>query len=273
MSEPRSATDFEDRFSLAPGRGPLLISVPHAGTFVPEGMRSRMTETARRLPDTDWWVDTLYRPLCDNGMGLLVAHDSRFIIDLNRPPDDRPLYPGGGSGLVPLRTFAGEPIYAPGREPDAGEVRQRVAEYWHPYHAALAAELARVRDLHGHAVLLDAHSIASEVPALFAGRLPALNLGTHQGASAAGELIAAAMGALRAAREYSSVRDGRFKGGFITRHYGRPAHGIHALQLELAQRTYMDEPGQRFDEDAAEALREVLRRLLAALLSWVPGHD
>lgn len=269
ISDARGRAGPVPEFELVRGRAPLLISVPHDGTDVPEEIAARMTEPARRLPDTDWHVARLYRGLADAfGASLIRPRWSRYVVDLNRPPDDAALYPGQRStGLVPLETFAGEPIWRDGEAPNAAEVADRVERYWRPYHAALAAELERLRAAHGRAVLWEGHSIRSVVPRLFEGRLPDLNLGTHDGRSCRPALEARLRAVLEQAPRYTSVTNGRFKGGYITRHYGDPARGIDAVQLEVAQATYLDESRFTFDEDRAAPLIEVIRRLLAAALA------
>lgn len=257
-------------FELQRGTGPILVNVPHAGTHVPAAIADGLTAPARDLPDTDWYVDELYGFAPALEAGLMVATHSRYVVDLNRPPDDSALYTTRGTGLVPDRSFAGEPLYQPGRQPDAAEVRRRVEQYWTPYHAALGAELERLRHSHGYAILLDGHSIVSRAPLLFEGRLPDLNLGSNSGQSAHGELIRGAMRALASATGWSLVLDGRFRGGHITRYYGRPAEGLHALQLELAQCIYMREaPPRRIREDM-QRLAELLQRLVSELAAWEP---
>ena len=259
-----------DIYAFTPGSTPLLISIPHCGTWLPPELRPRLTEAALALPDTDWHVDRLYDFAAGLGVGILRATHSRYVIDLNRPPDDRPLYPGASNTeLVPTTLFDEGPVYRPGAAPDAAELAERRARYWRSYHDRLAAELAALKERFGVALLFDAHSIRSVVPRFFAGRLPDLNLGTGDGRSAAADLTASLVEVASEAESYSAVLNGRFKGGYITRTYGRPADGIHAVQLELAQVTYMDEdPPYGFREDQAAAIRPVLRRLLEALLDW-----
>ena len=255
------------------GDAPLVIDVPHAGTYVPAPIAARLTPAARALPDTDWHVEKLFAFAREAGATLLSATHSRYVVDLNRDPGGAALYPGAdNTELCPTRTFADEPIYASGCGPDADEVAARRSEYFAPYHKLLAAEIERVRLRHGYAILLDGHSIRSRVPRFFAGRLPDLNLGTADGASCAPAVQAAADGVLAGAGTFTSVVNGRFKGGYVTRHYGAPARGVHALQLETAQACYMDEaPPYRWDEARAAALEALLERLVAALLATHPG--
>jgi N-formylglutamate amidohydrolase len=254
------------------GESPLVIDVPHAGTHVPPAIAARLTPAARAVPDTDWHVEKLFGFARGAGATLLVATHSRYVVDLNRDPSGAALYPGAdNTELCPMRTFAGEPIYVAGGAPDATEVAARRLEFFDPYHQLLAVEIERVRVRHGYAILLDGHSIRSCVPRFFAGRLPDLNLGTADGASCAPSVQQAAALVLAGATEFSSVVNGRFKGGYVTRHYGSPVHGVHALQLEIAQSCYMDEaPPYPWDAARAGALTAVLERLVGALRGWVP---
>lgn len=252
-----------ETYRLIPGSTRLLVSIPHAGTFVPPEISARMTGAARALPDTDWHVDRLYDFLADMGASVLVATHSRYVVDLNRPPDDSALYPGlTGSGICPVETFDGQPVWQAGQAPAAVEVADRIAHYWRPYHDALGAELGRLLARHGSAVLWDAHSIRSQVPRLFAGDLPVFNLGTNDGLACDEDLGARLLGYALGIPECTAVLDGRFKGGYITRHYGNPAGGINAVQLELAQRSYMDEPSREYLPVAARRIRTSLRALL-----------
>jgi len=256
-------------FDLHRGDTALVIDVPHAGTLLPPELEARMTTEAHALPDTDWHVEKLFAFARDAGATLMVATRSRYVVDLNRDPSGAALYPGAdNSELCPARTFANESIYHRGAAPDDAEIAARRSAYFDPYHAALAAELERVRARHGYAILLDGHSIRGEVPRFFSGALPDLNLGTADGASCAPEVQAAAAGVLAAAGGFTRVVNGRFKGGYVTRHYGQPANRVHALQLEIAQRCYMDEaPPYVWDAARAAPLIGTLERLVSALLS------
>lgn len=266
MSEPSALYDFH------PGELPVLVNVPHCGTGLPPAQAGRMTDAALRLPDTDWHVEKLYDFATGLGAGLMAAKLSRYVVDLNRDPEGKPLYPGAdNTELCPGRTFGNEPIYTDGSVVSAAEMAERRQLYWQPYHDRLAAELAAIKARHGFVVLLDGHSIPSMVPRFFEGRLPDLNLGTNDGQSCAPPLAAAAYAALSADARFSHVHNGRFKGGYITRHYGRPADGMHALQLELAEASYMDEAVPNpYDPARAAALIGVLRGLVDALLRWRP---
>jgi len=252
---------------------PLLVSAPHTGTELPPGLAARFANDAiRALPDTDWNLHRLYDFVPSLGATLLCARYSRYVVDLNRPSDGHALYPGRAeTGLVPTQTFAGEPIYRPGEEPGADEIASRVAEYWTPYHKALREQLAERVARFGVALLFEAHSIASDVPRLARGRLPGFMLGDVDGTSCEPRRADAVFAAL-AANDASASRNVPFKGGFITRCFGRPHDGVHALQLEMSQRLYMREgPPFPWDESRAAPLREVLRAALDAFIAtWRP---
>ncbi len=224
------------------GALPLLISVPHAGTQVPEEIASDFTHAALQLPDTDWYVDQLYAFAEPLGASFLRATHSRYVVDLNRSADSAPLYANAPTSPVcPTRTFAGEPIYREGREPDAAGIADRIERYWQPYHQCIAEELWRMRSEHGYALLWDAHSILSRVPTLFEGELPEFNLGTRDDAACPREIAQTLLDTIQVEGRYSAVLNGRFKGGYITQIYGSPADRVLAVQLELCQRTYMQE--------------------------------
>jgi N-formylglutamate amidohydrolase len=258
-------------FSFQRGATPLLVSIPHAGIQLPEVIRTRLTEHALQLPDTDWFVDRLYHWVVDRGAGLLVANYSRYVIDLNRPPDNAALYSGPGTGLIPEQSFDGGPLYKEGSKPGKTEPAQRKAQYWQPYHEKLATELLQIRERFGYAILLDAHSIRSVVPRLFDGRLPDLNLGSNSGASADPGLVAASIEVLGGDSCYSAVLDGRFKGGYITRNFGMPGEKFHALQLEMAQTCYMHEQPPTYDQAKAARVQAVLCSFVDTLLEWSPS--
>ena len=259
----------EDVFTLHRGGRPLLISLPHVGTLIPDDIAPGLRPHALAVEDTDWHLDTLYAFAGELGASLLVPRLSRYCIDLNRPPENTPMYAGSNNTeLCPTRAFTGEPLYRAGEAPDDAEVARRLRLYWRPYHEALATELARLKAVHGHAVLFDAHSIKSELPWLFEGRLPDLNLGTASGASCSDALRNALAAVLAAQTRFAHVVDGRFKGGYITRQYGRPAEGVHAVQLEMCWCCYMDEaPPFEFDAARAAAVLPLLRRLVETLLA------
>ena len=259
-------------FSFRAGKRPLLISMPHAGTHLPPALAARFTAEARRVPDTDWHLERLYASAAEAlGASVLIGTHSRYVIDLNRPPDDASLYPGQNvTGLCPVDTFDETPLYAAGDVPDAAEITARREAVWHPYHRQLAAELERLRALHGAVVLWEAHSIRSVVPRFFDGRLPDLNFGTANGASCDVELATALLGVAAEASDYTRVLNGRFKGGYNTREYGAPRRGIHAVQLEMTQRCYMEEALPfRYLPDVAAGVQPLLLRLLGAALVFV----
>ena len=255
--------------TLHRGTVPLLVSLPHDGTALPPDLSARMTEAARGVPDTDWHVSRLYDFARGLGASVLVPEYSRYVIDLNRPPDDASLYPGQNTtGLCPMVRFSGDPVYLPGQEPSEDEVRARVQRYWRPYHDALRTELERLHAQHGRALLWEGHSIRGQgLPFLFEGRLPDLNLGTANGASCSPIMQAKLEAVLSAQSGYDWVANGRFKGGHITRHYGDPARGIDAVQLEISQRNYMDEDSFEYDASRAARLQALLRDLLGAALA------
>jgi N-formylglutamate deformylase len=257
-----------DIYTLHQGDAPLLVSLPHDGTAVPDDIAARLTDGARRVPVTDWHVSRLYAFARELGASILVPRHSRYVVDLNRPPDDTSLYPGQNTtGLCPVVQFSGEPVYREGAEPDAAEIAARVGSYWRPYHDTLDAELQRIRGEHGRAVLWEGHSIRGTLPFLFDGALPVLNLGTAAGASCTAALQQRLAAVLAAQDDYSHVVNGRFKGGYITRHYGVPETGVEAVQLEIAQHAYMDEDSFEYLPQKAERLQRLIRALLEAALA------
>jgi N-formylglutamate deformylase len=262
----------EGIYTLHRGTRPLLVSLPHVGTLIPADIAERLRTQPLAVEDTDWHLETLYAFARELGASVLVPRLSRYCIDLNRPRENAPMYAGANNTeLCPTRAFTGEPLYREGQAPDDAEIARRLRLYWQPYHDALAAELARLKAGHGHALLFDAHSIKSELPWLFEGRLPDLNLGTVGGASCDGALRDALGRVLAAQTRFTQVVDGRFKGGAITRQYGRPADGVHAVQLEMCWRCYMAEtPPFEFDPVRAAAVLPLLRDLVATLLAWTP---
>jgi N-formylglutamate deformylase len=259
-------------FTLRRGTAPLLLSLPHVGTAIPDDLAPAFVPRALALEDTDWHLERVYDFAHELGASVLVPRFSRYVIDLNRPPENAPMYPGANNTeLVPTRFFRGDPLYREGGEPDAREIERRLDVYWRPYHAALADELARLRRAHGRAVLWDGHSIQAELPWLFAGRLPDLNLGSAGATSCAAPVREALMKVLSEQRAFSHVTDGRFKGGYITRTYGRPHQHVHAIQLEMGLHTYMDEtraalPAAPPDPARLARLQPLLRALLGTAL-------
>lgn len=250
-----------DCYSFHEGTSPLLISVPHDGRGLPESIAETMTDAGRALPDTDWHVARLYDFGKEIGASMIVAKMSRYVVDLNRPAEDTPMYEGQRStGLCPLQTFDGRDLYSGDASID---IADRLARYWYPYHDKVQRVLEACRDIHGHALLWDAHSITSRMPTLFDGELPILNIGTYNGQSCAACLSDAVLGVAQES-PYDAVLNARFKGGYTTRHYGRPAQNVHAIQLELAQRSYMNEQTREYDDARASQLRDTLRSMLVA---------
>lgn len=262
-------------YHLRRGHSPLIVSMPHVGTAIPSSLATRLTPAAATVADTDWHLPLVYDFLDALDATVLIATHSRLVIDLNRPPDGANLYPGQDTtGLVPLDTFRREPVYRADDLPDEAEVFGRRDTYWRPYHDALAAEITRIRDHHGHVALWDAHSIASELPRFFTGRLWDLNFGTGRGAACSAGFADAVLAPVKAQSAYTWVVDGRFTGGHITRHYGQPARGVHAIQLEMSQLIYMDETAPfSLRDDRCAALRPLLERCLLAARDWRPDSE
>ncbi|MGF6967016.1 N-formylglutamate deformylase [Paraburkholderia sp. WC7.3g] len=266
-----TASNFTPVFSLHQGSLPLLISIPHQGTRIPPDIAATMTPVAQRTDDCDWHLDRLYAFAKRLGASMLTPAYARYVIDLNRPPDGANLYPGQDTtGLLPVDTFDREPLYLDGHLPDDAEVARRRDAYWKPYHDALTGELAALKAKHGKVLLWEAHSIRSHVPRFFDGRLPDFNFGTSNGASAAPGMADALTALVERHGGYSAVANGRFKGGYITRQYGRPEQGVHAVQLELSQITYMEERlPYAYDENLAVKVAPLLEALVTTALARV----
>ncbi|MFZ6843030.1 N-formylglutamate deformylase [Undibacterium sp. RuTC16W] len=260
-------------FHFHQGSVPLLISMPHAGTNIPPEVSAQLQPVAFEKADTDWHLPLLYNMAQALGASVIHAEYSRYVIDLNRSPDDSNLYPGQDTtGLCPVDTFDKQALYPVGHMPDTAEVQRRITRYWQPYHQQLQQELARLRAQHGIAILWDAHSIASQVPRFFEGKLPDLNFGTadqrscHIGLQ---EALADCLNQSTSAQVYSHVFNGRFKGGYITRQYGRPDDHIHAVQLEMSQCIYMDEHAPfAYRPDLAAQIQPTLTQLLTTCVDW-----
>ncbi len=254
-------------YEVVQGSSPVILAFPHTGTDVPGEIWNRLSENGRKLADTDWHIDRLYAGLLEDATTVRATFH-RYVIDANRDPEGASLYPGQNTtGLVPETDFDGIAIWKEGQEPTEEDIRERLATFHRPYHAALAAEVARVKALHGVAVLYDCHSIRSVIPFLFEGRLPDFNIGTNSGASCAVEFQRVAAEVTGCAGGYTSIINGRFKGGWTTRHYGQPGSGVHAIQMELAQSTHLtaEELPFVYDEQKAEKLRIHLKAVLARL--------
>lgn len=251
--------------SVAKGDSPLILTVPHAGTQIPDAIRARLNISGLAIADTDWHVDRLYKDLIP-GATMITANFHRYVIDANRGADDASLYPGQNTtGLCPLTDFDGRPIWREGEEPTADNIDERRETFHRPYHEAVEAAIARAVSRHGGAILYDCHSIRSNIPYLFDGELPALNIGTNSGQSCSSTLERL-VASHCADSAFSCVLNGRFKGGWTTRHYGDPANKVHAVQMEIAQRCYMTEaPPWDYDVDKAECLRRLLKTILSAV--------
>lgn len=261
-------------FSIKRGEGNLILAMPHTGTFVPPEVWADLNDRGRALADTDWHLDRLYDGLVPDAT-IIGANFHRYVIDANRDPSGASLYPGQNTtGLCPLTDFEGRSIYADGREPSEGEIARRLALYHAPYHAALAAELERVHRKHGVVVLYDCHSIRSRIAFLFDGQLPDLNVGTNNGMTCLREMEQTVARICSEADGFTSVLNGRFRGGWTTRFYGRPNEGMHAIQMELAQHTHLATEAAPFayDEAKAERLRISLKAALDALVVIARQH-
>lgn len=257
-------------YRFTAGSTPLLVGMPHAGTILPEDIAASMTPAALVQMDTGWHVDRLYDFAHGLGASTLASMYSRYVIDMNRSPEGRNLFSGkDNTGLCPVQRFDYEPLYRHGMVPSQDDIEARLDVYWHPYHERLASELARLRDLHGVAVLFDAHTIRSETARFFKGPVPDLNLKSGGGTCASPDLVRRLQRIFASVEDYSHVVDGEYKGGYIVRHYGAPDNGIHALQLELCQFTYMDETTFTYVSEKAERIREILKALLSEILIWV----
>ncbi|WP_339491350.1 MULTISPECIES: N-formylglutamate deformylase [unclassified Pseudomonas] len=260
---------MEKVLNFKQGRVPLLISMPHAGLRLTPAVQAGLIPEAQSLPDTDWHIPRLYECATELGASTLAAEYSRFVVDLNRPSDDKPMYVGATTGLYPATLFDGVPLYREGLEPSAAERATYLQQIWMPYHQALQQELARLKAEFGYALLFDAHSIRSVIPHLFDGKLPDFNLGTFNGVSCAPPLASQLEAICAGHGQFTHVLNGRFKGGHITRHYGNPAEDIHAVQLELCQSTYMEEfEPFNYRADLAAPTQVVLRELLEGFLEW-----
>jgi N-formylglutamate deformylase len=258
---------MNESYQLITGDIGVLISMPHNGQLIPDEIAQTMTEKAQQVADTDWYMDKLYDFAHDLGISVIKPKFSRYVIDLNRNTDGVNLYPGANSTeLCPTTAFDLSPLYKAGQEPDKAEIQRRTDLYWHPYHQALQETLAKMKAKFGKVVLLDAHSILSQVPRFFEGQLPDFNFGSANGASCSNDLMAEIM--QLDLSPYSRVANGRFKGGFITRGFGKPEENIHAVQLELSQHTYMDEPSDHYNEKKAAQVKSKLKAFVRCLADY-----
>lgn len=267
-----------DWLEIRRGTEPLIVTFPHTGTDFPVELQDAFVSPWLARKDADWWIDRLYAFAVDLGATIVRTELSRSVIDCNRDPSGASLYPGQATtGLCPTESFDGEPLYR-GTGPDDAEVDRRRLVYFEPYHAAIRAEIGRLRSLHGTVILYDAHSIRSRIPRLFEGELPQFNIGTNDGKSCHPALAGSVEG-LCAATGLGHVLNGRFKGGWTTRHHGRPAERVHAIQMELAQRGYMVEPDRPGPDnwptplDPGPAIAPVLKQILEACISFAKGRS
>ena len=256
-----------DIFAYNQGDSPILISFPHDGIYFPTHIKLNFNESGLKNTDCDWYIYELYKSALEREISFIRPKFSRYVVDLNRSPGGELLYPGKmETGICPLTTFNGISIYLSGNQPDEHEIRSRIETYWQPYHDQIQSELKRIKDKHGYAILWEAHSIRGEVPELFAGVLPDLNFGTADGRSCSKEIIDRILRYADSASNYSIALNERFKGGYITRHYGDPEKGIHAIQLEINQNNYLeDSEDPKIDYDKAQQLSRLLRSLLQLL--------
>lgn len=261
----------EQKFHFTAGKGPILVSMPHVGYRIPDMIARHLTESGKRSTDTDWHVDQLYDFLGEFNCSVIRAAYSRYVIDLNRGAEGKALYPGQSeTELCPTTGFGTEDLYLDGKTPDSPEILRRKEIYWQPYHDKIRAELIRIKQEYGYAILWDAHSIQSQVPRFFDGQLTDLNIGTGNGTSCDPKL-SQQIYEMGATSPYTTVLNGRFKGGYITRNYGRPRDNIHAIQMEISQITYMDEaPTFAFHEERAAKLRPILRQMFSQLIAFRP---
>lgn len=245
------------------GLSPVILGMPHGGLFIPDAIRARLNPLGLRMDDTDWWIDRLYDGLLASP-SVVKATFSRYVADANRAATDESLYPGQNTtGVCSPVTFDGAPIYLQGQEPDAAETEERIAHYHAPYHAALAEQIERVKEKHGVCILYDCHSIRSNIPYLFEGALPVFNIGSNDGKTCHALVEKAVVDVCASQDTYPYALNGRFKGGWTTRHYGRPGAGVHAIQMELGQRAYMEEtPPWSYRADLADQVRPYLKEIL-----------
>jgi len=265
----------DDTFDFIQGRSPILISMPHNGTEIPLDIQANMCASAKKMVDTDWYLDRLYQFARERGCYLINPKYNRYVIDLNRPESDQNLYPGQDTTeLCPTTQFDKQPIYLSDCEPSKQEIANRVKKYWMPYHSRLSTALSEIKREFGIALLFEAHSIKSHVPRFFEGQLPDFNFGDFNHKSCSKNLISKIIDwKLEGSSEYSKVVNGRFKGGYITRAYGDPDNNIHAIQLELSQATYMNESRLQFDQVKAEQVKEPLNTMFDIFFDFVNNQD
>ena len=267
--------NIEAPFNFTQGDSPILVSMPHCGTRLLPSMEQNLTEAAKKLPDTDWYIPELYDFVKQMGISVISANYSRFVIDLNRPVDDTPLYTTKTTGLFPEILFSDRAVFLEGKQFDDATKEQIKSQIWHPYHQQITDELERIKSRFGYAILFDAHSIAAEVPMLFDGTLPDFNFGNNKGLSCSAEVLDNFEKIVKQT-QYSYVCNGRFTGGYITRHFGQPEQHIHAIQLELSQATYLadNQSGYQLDNTKKQHIGAVLQPLFQSLLAiGNPSHS
>ncbi len=253
-------------FELLVGDGPIILAQPHGGTYVPSEIMAKLNDTGQALADTDWHIARLYDGLCTNAT-IIKANFHRYVIDANRDPADVSLYPGQNStSLCPLTDFNGSPIYKSGMEPGADEIANRQRTWHAPYHHALQSQIERVKSIHGNAIVYDCHSIRLRIPFLFEGVLPDLNIGTDNGRTCSPGLQSLVQ-KLATSSPYSTVLNGRFRGGWTTRHYGQQQNGVQAMQMEITQQAYLEHERApwNYSEKKSASLRPLLKQILEAL--------
>ena len=255
--------------SVVEGSKPLIIAQPHGGTWIAPDIYQRLNEKGQAIADTDWHINRLYDGLIDD-ITVVQSHIHRYVIDANRGPDDESLYPGQNTtGLCPLTDFNGSPIYLPGEQPDSNEIEQRRLHYHKPYHDALSSQIDRLRQIHESVIVYDCHSIRSQIPFLFDGVLPDFNIGTYNGRSCNSKIEKIVYEICTSNEAYTTIVNGRFKGGWTTRHYGNSKSNVQAIQMELTQSTYMQEdPPWSYDANKSSQIRKSLGAILTSLAQF-----
>ncbi len=253
-------------YEVIEGDSPLILGQPHGGLWLPSEVEAQLNDRGRGLDDADWHIAKLHEDLAP-GASVVRSHVHRYVVDANRDPSGVSLYPGQNTtALVPMTDFNGRSIWT--TKPSEAEVEARRLAYHAPYHVALSAEIARVKAIHGVAILYDCHSIRSNIPFLFDGVLPVFNIGDNNGATCDPRLTRLVAEKCETSA-FSAVTNGRFKGGWTTRNYGDPANGVHAIQMEMAQRVYMNEaPIWDYRTDLADQVRPVLSDIFQSIVQF-----
>ncbi len=248
---------------------PIILSVPHCGTDFPDEIRNDYVPEMMAAPDdTDWFVHQLYNFATELGITIIHAKYSRWAIDLNRDPESAPLYDDGRiiTGLTTTTDFFGKSIYiSDDRIPDQKEVERRLTEYYWPYYNKIQDLLDERLATFGKALLWDAHSIRHFVPTIRKEIFPDMILGNNDETTAHPELIETALHGLTSGK-FGVNHNTPFKGGHITRYFGKPEQNIHALQLEMNKILYMDDEERNFHEERANEMRAVLKPTFEALI-------